>query len=153
MTGALVAMVPVILLGTGNLPSDVLVHSRVREATSPKLVSVVCESTGVARKGYDTPPLTVLGSTFAKARQHSLWIISMRGNAATVMDGEGTVRRFLIKKRDPGFLLLVDAEKDPPMQVITIDPRNASFTYVMRNVAQTSNREHALVGQCRSPGP
>lgn len=153
MTGLLAAMVPVILLGASSLTPDAPFRGQAREATSSEIMDMVCESTLVAGKGYHTPPLTVLSATFAKARRHPLWIISMRGNEATVMHGQGTVRRFLIKKRDPHLLMLVDIEKDPPVHVITIDPRNSSFVYLMRDVTPMSNQAKTFVGRCRPASP
>ena len=153
MAGLLAAMVPVILLAASSLGTDAPFHGQAGEAPSSEIKDMVCESTLVARKGYDTPPLTVLSATFAKARRHPLWMISMRGNEATVMHDQGAVRRFLIKKRDPDLVMLVDIETDPPMQVITIDPRNSSFVYSMRDVSPMSNQANTFVGRCRSPSP
>jgi hypothetical protein len=77
----------------------------------------------------------------------------MSGNEAIVMHGQGIVRRFLVTKRDPDGLILVDAEKDPPAHVIMIDPRNSSFVYSMRIVSQTSSGGNSFVGRCRFGGP
>jgi hypothetical protein len=155
MAGLLAAVVPVVLLGVSSLPSDyhVPIRGHAGEATATEFENIVCEGKPVARTGYETPLLTVLSSTFEKARRHSRWIISMSGNEAIVMHGQGIARRFLVTKRDPDGLILVDAEKDPPAYVITIDPRNSSFVYSMRIVSQTSSRGNSFVGRCRLGGP
>lgn len=155
MAGFLAVVVPVVLLGVSSLPSDyhAPIRGHAREATPTEFENIVCEGEPVARTGYETPLLSVLSSTFEKARRYSRWIISMSGNEAIVMHSRGITRRFLVTKRDPDRLILVDAEKDPPAHVIMIDPRNSSFVYSLRIVSQTSSRGNSFVGRCRFGGP
>lgn len=125
------------------------------EAISGESVSVVCESDLVDRTGYDTQlrGKTVMSSSFGKEDKQSVWIISMRGNDATVSDGQGNIGRYVITKRDLSGVILVEAEKGVSVQVITIDPRNSSFVYTTQNVNVTWNRANTFVGRCRPGGP
>lgn len=125
------------------------------DAISGIMVSIVYGSNLVDRTGYDTQShgKTVVSSSFGKENRQSVWIISIRGNDATVMDGQGNIGRYAIIKRDSSGVILMGVAKGVSVQVITIDPRNSSFVYTTQNVNVMWNRANTFVGGCRPGGP
>jgi hypothetical protein len=146
MTGLVAALIPVILLGASSLPGHAPFRSQARPS-SLELVNIICESQQVAHAGYEPPPLTVLSSTFAKARQQSVWIISIGKDEAFVMGGTGAMRRFVVKRHDQAGLILVDAAQGAPAHVVTIDARDSSFVYATSGVSPAGGHGHT--GRCR----
>lgn len=156
MRTLLVAMVPLIVLAAASLRSDYEAPYRGEPLaiTSGDLANIVCESELADTTGYytDKDGKTILISVFEKQSKRATWILSITGNQATVMHGQGIVRRFQVVQRNPLGLILVDALETGSAQVITISPQNSSFVYSTQNVSSLWNRTNVFVGRCRPGG-
>ncbi len=152
LTVSLLFIFPVTLFAAGGLRSDYEApyQGQPLEVTSMRLVNIVCESDFTDSTGYyRTKEGTDLVSVFEKQRKRAVWIISVKGDEATVSDDQGNVRRFQATNRKSSGLVLVDVSMEAAPQVISIDPQNSSFVYSSQNVTPVWNRINVWVGRCR----
>jgi hypothetical protein len=119
---------------------------RVSSGTGP--LTWTCRAEYAANTGYYRGKGWTLASEYTKQSRPATWIVTFQNDRAHVTDNQGNVGRYLVTKVDRTGIVLVQAEADTSVQVITIDPLSSSFVYTTQNAQPFWNRANTFTGTC-----
>jgi len=111
--------------------------------------SVTCRADLASSTGYYYLEGWKLHSSFDKQKTTSTWILMIEGNRGRVSDGQGNIGTYIVTKRDPTGVILVEVGENVSIQVISIDPSNSSFIYTSQHAYKSiRNSASTFVGVC-----
>jgi hypothetical protein len=101
-------------------------------------------STGI----YPEPGGRQIISEFVQQSKPATWYLVIEKEKAFVIDNQGNKQAMVTTKFNSEGIVLVGADKNESVQVITIDPNNSSFVYTTQNTSMLWNRASTFVGKC-----
>jgi len=87
-------------------------------------------------------------SEFTKQSRPAVWYLVIGKEKAVSIDNQGNQQAMATTKFNSEGIILVGAERNESVQVITIDPNNSSFVYTTQNTQILWNRASTWVGKC-----
>ena len=120
--------------------------------SAPGLTTLTCRADLASSTGYyylGDKKEWIQHSSFDKQKTTSTWIITIEGNGGHVSDSQGNIGIYLVTKRDPSGVILVEVGENVSIQVISIDPNNSSFIYTSQHTHNSiKNSASTFVGVC-----
>jgi hypothetical protein len=87
-------------------------------------------------------------SEFNKQSKPAVWYLVIEKEKGFYADNEGTQQVMETTRFNSEGIILINAERNKNIQVITIDPNNSSFVYTTQNTGLHWNRASTFVGKC-----
>lgn len=87
-------------------------------------------------------------SEFNKQSKPAVWVLMIEKENAFSIDDQGNQQVMATTKFNSEGIILVGANRNQSVQVITIDPNNSSFVYTTQNTSILWNRASTFVGRC-----
>lgn len=119
---------------------------RVTSETGP--LTWTCHAEYAANTGYYRDKGWRLIAKYKKHSRPVTWIISLSSDGARVTDRQGNTGTYIVTKLDRTGIILVEAQGDTSVQVVTIDPSSSSFVYTMQNAQPIWNRASTFTRRC-----